>query len=172
MTLDDAEIRKDCWRTPKTAMLLCRRFRDPRGGPSARKWTTETGKRVREDRRTTPASRAWGVSCANTASTNSRSSSTSCGATCRSWATARCPSTRPNASRATNISNGSCAPRASRDCGRSKNAGSAGKLSRRTAQAARHRIRPQDVAVVRPENNPAHVHRIHTERKCLKPSNI
>jgi hypothetical protein len=49
--------------------------------------------------------------------------------------------------------------------------GQAGKLSR-TAQAARHRIRPQDVAVVRPENNPAHVHRIHTERKCLKPSNI
>lgn len=53
-------------------------------------------------------------------------SSTSCGATCRSWATARCPSTRPNASRATNISNGSCAPRASRDCGRSKNAGRRG----------------------------------------------
>ena len=39
------------------------------------------------------------------------------------------PSTRPNASRATNISNGSCAPRASRDCGRSKNAGRRGKLS-------------------------------------------
>ena len=47
-----------------------------------------------------------------------------------------------------------------------------GETLARTAQAARHRIRPQDVAVVRPENNPAHVHRIHTERKCLKPSNI
>ena len=36
---------------------------------------------------------------------------------------ALCPSTKPNVSRATNISNGSCAPRASRGCGRSKNAG-------------------------------------------------
>lgn len=62
-------------------------------------------------------------------------------------------------------------PRASRDCGRSKTR-AGGETLARTAQAARHRIRPQDVAVVRPENNPAHVHRIHTERKCLKPSNI
>ena len=54
--------------------------------------------------------------------------------------------------------------------GRKTRAG--GETLARTAQAARHRIRPQDVAVVRPENNPAHVHRIHTERKCLKPSNI
>ena len=60
-------------------------------------------------------------------------------------------------------------PRASRGCGRSKNA-AGGKALARAAKAARHRIRPPNVAVVRPENNPAHVHRIHTERKCLNPA--
>lgn len=45
--------------------------------------------------------------------------------------------------------------------------GQAGKLAR-TAQAARHRVRPQNVAVVRPEDNSAHIHGVHTERKRIK----
>ena len=72
--------------------------------------------------KTIPASRGWAVSCANTASTNCRSCSTSCAATCRSWATVPCHSTKPSVSPATNISNASCVLRDSRGCGRSKSA--------------------------------------------------
>ena len=43
-----------------------------------------------------------------------------------------------------------------------------GQTLARTAQAARHRVRPQNVAVVRPEDNSAHIHGVHTERKRIK----
>ena len=85
------------------------------------------------------------------------------GATCRWWATARCRSTKTERLTSDEYIERFIAPQAS--LGLWQVEGTGGQTRPNSAKAARHRVRPQNVAVVRPEDNSAHIHGVHTEKR-------